>query len=97
MEKLTDFVGLYLNPPDKANRRIVLRVDEKSQIQALNRTKPDPMKKGVSFRRPRLKSFRCLLAPDALRIEYMSLGHLIPTSESVIPKEPTTFPFSFDP
>jgi hypothetical protein len=36
-EKLTDVVGLYLNPPDKA---IVLCVDEKSQIQALQRTQP---------------------------------------------------------
>jgi transposase len=44
LEKLTDVVGLYLNPPHKA---IVLCVDEKSQIQALNRTQPGlPMKKG---------------------------------------------------
>ena len=44
IEKLTDVVGLYLNPPDKA---IVLCVDEKSQIQALNRTQPGlPLKKG---------------------------------------------------
>ena len=43
-EKLTDVVGLYLNPPDKA---VVLCVDEKSQIQALQRTQPGlPMKKG---------------------------------------------------
>jgi transposase len=43
-EKLTDVVGLYLNPPAKA---IVLCVDEKSQIQALQRTQPGlPMKKG---------------------------------------------------
>lgn len=43
-EKLTDVVGLYMNPPDKA---VVLCVDEKSQIQALNRTPPSlPMKKG---------------------------------------------------
>lgn len=43
-EKLTDVVGLYLNPPDKA---IVLCVDEKSQIQALQRTQPGlPIKKG---------------------------------------------------
>src|SRR4030067_84834 len=43
-DKLTDVVGLYLNPPDKA---IVLCVDEKSQIQALQRTQPGlPMKKG---------------------------------------------------
>jgi transposase len=44
LEKLTDVVGLYLNPPDKA---LVLCVDEKSQIQALERTQPGlPMKKG---------------------------------------------------
>jgi transposase len=43
-EKLTDVVGLYLNPPDKA---VVLCMDEKSQIQALDRTQPGlPMKKG---------------------------------------------------
>ena len=42
--KLTDIVGLYVNPPDHA---IVLSVDEKSQIQALDRTQPGlPMKKG---------------------------------------------------
>src|SRR5579884_1459681 len=44
LEKLTDVVGLYLNPPEKA---IVLCVDEKSQIQALDRTQPSlPMKPG---------------------------------------------------
>jgi transposase len=44
IEKLTDVVGLYLNPPQKA---IVLCVDEKSQIQALDRTQPGlPLKKG---------------------------------------------------
>lgn len=43
-EKLTDVVGLYLNPPEKA---LVLCVDEKSQIQALDRTQPGlPLKKG---------------------------------------------------
>src|SRR6266567_4090612 len=42
--KVEDIVGLYLNPPDKA---LVLAVDEKSQIQALDRTQPGlPMKKG---------------------------------------------------
>jgi transposase len=45
-EKLIDVVGLYLDPPDKA---IVLCVDEKSQIQALDRTQPSlPMKRGRS-------------------------------------------------
>jgi transposase len=44
VEKLTDVVGLYLNPPQKA---MVLCVDEKSQIQALDRTQPGlPLKKG---------------------------------------------------
>jgi transposase len=44
IEKLYDVVGLYLNPPD---RSLVLCVDEKSQVQALDRTQPGlPMKKG---------------------------------------------------
>src|SRR5271156_682420 len=44
LQKLTDVVGLYLNPPEKA---LVLCVDEKSQIQALDRTQPGlPMKQG---------------------------------------------------
>jgi transposase len=44
VKKLTDVVGVYLNPPDKA---VVLCVDEKSQIQALDRSQPGlPMKKG---------------------------------------------------
>src|SRR5258708_3846427 len=44
LEQLTDVVGLDLNPPDKA---IVLCIDEKSQIQALDRTQPGlPLKKG---------------------------------------------------
>ncbi|WP_033666659.1 IS630 family transposase [Salinispora mooreana] len=43
-EKLVDVVGLYLNPPDKA---VVLCMDEKSQIQALDRTQPSlPLKPG---------------------------------------------------
>src|SRR6266702_3960512 len=44
IEKLTDVVGLYLNPPDKS---LVLCIDEKSQIQALDRTQPGlALKKG---------------------------------------------------
>src|SRR5438552_15059974 len=46
LEKLTDVVGLYLNPPDKS---LVLCIDEKSQIQALDRTQ-----RGL-----RLKKGRC--------------------------------------
>lgn len=46
--KLTDVVGLYLDPPEKA---LVLCVDEKSQIQALNRTQPLlPMRPGLPAR-----------------------------------------------
>jgi len=44
VEKLEDIVGLYLSPPEHA---IVLSCDEKSQIQALDRTQPGlPMKRG---------------------------------------------------
>lgn len=44
IEKVTDIVGLYLNPPEQA---LVLCADEKSQIQALDRTqRPLPLKKG---------------------------------------------------
>jgi transposase len=44
IEKLTDIVGLYLDPPEGA---LVLCMDEKSQIQALDRTQPGlPLKKG---------------------------------------------------
>jgi transposase len=44
VEKVQDIVGLYLDPPEKA---LVFSVDEKSQIQALDRTQPGlPLKKG---------------------------------------------------
>lgn len=47
--KVRDIVGLYLNPPDKA---LVLCVDEKSQMQALERTQPLlPMRPGLPERR----------------------------------------------
>ena len=46
VSKLRDVVGLYLNPPDKA---LLLCVDEKSQIQALDRTQPAlPMQSGFA-------------------------------------------------
>lgn len=48
VEKLRDVVGLYLDPPDKA---LVLSVDEKSQIQALDRTAPLlPLRPGIPER-----------------------------------------------
>jgi hypothetical protein len=42
--KLREIVGLYVNPPDHA---IVLSVDEKSQIQALDRTQPGSIGPGA--------------------------------------------------
>jgi transposase len=49
IEKVRDIVGLYLNPPDRA---LVLCVDEKAQIQALDRTQPLlPMRPGQVERR----------------------------------------------
>jgi transposase len=49
IEKVRDIVGLYLNPPDRA---LVLCVDEKSQIQALDRSQPVlPMRPGQAERR----------------------------------------------
>ncbi len=48
VSKVRDIVGLYLNPPDKA---VVLCVDEKSQIQALDRTQPIlPLRPGLPAR-----------------------------------------------
>ena len=48
VEKVRDIVGLYLKPPDRA---IVLCVDEKSQVQALNRTEPIlPLAPGIPAR-----------------------------------------------
>ncbi len=48
VEKLTDVVGLYMNPPEHA---LVLCVGEKSQIQALDRTQPGlPLRKGPAPR-----------------------------------------------
>jgi len=45
VEKVRDIVGLYLNPPDRA---VVLCVDEKSQVQALDRTRPVlPLRPGI--------------------------------------------------
>jgi transposase len=48
VEKVTDVVGLYLDPPERA---IVLSVDEKTQVQALNRTQPMlPLRPGLPER-----------------------------------------------
>ena len=51
VEKVRDVVGLYMSPPENA---IVLSVDEKSQVQALDRTQPLlPMTPGQAERGPR--------------------------------------------
>ena len=51
VEKVRDIVGLYLNPPEET-RAIVLCVDEKSQVQALDRSQPVlPMRPGQAERR----------------------------------------------
>jgi transposase len=57
VEKLEDIVGLYLNPPEHA---LVLCADEKSQIQALDRTQPGlPLKRGRgATMTPRLQTQR---------------------------------------
>jgi len=48
VEKVRDVVGLYMNPPDRA---LVLCIDEKSQVQALDRTQPVlPLRPGVPER-----------------------------------------------
>ena len=60
IDKVRDVVGLYLAPPERA---VVLCVDEKSQIQALDRTAPIlPMLPGTPARRPTTTSAR---APPA--------------------------------
>jgi len=51
VEKVRDIVGLYLNPPERT-RAVVLCVDEKSQVQALDRSQPVlPMRPGQAERR----------------------------------------------
>src|SRR3989338_6902310 len=65
LEKLYDVVGLYLNPPDKA---LVLCVDEKSQIQALERTQPLlPLRPGIPARQTHLPVRACTQTGDYTR------------------------------
>ena len=55
-EKVRDIAGLYLDPPERA---LVLCVDEKSQIQALDRTAPIlPLRPGLPERQTRLQTLR---------------------------------------
>lgn len=75
MKKVRDVVGLYLNPPDKA---LVLSVDEKSQIQALDRTAPLwPLRLGVPARQShdyKRHGTTTLLATPRLLVERNSTG-----------------------
>ncbi len=76
-EKLEDIVGLYLNPPEHA---LVLCADEKSQIQALDRTQPGlPMKKGrcgtMTHDYKRNGTATLFAALDALEGQVISMCH----------------------
>jgi transposase len=81
-EKVVDVVGLYLDPPDNA---VVLSVDEKSQIQALDRTQPGlPMKKGRAEtmthdykRNGTTTLFAALVAAKAKSVTGIELGEVI--------------------
>ena len=81
-EKVQDIVGLYLNPPDNA---LVLSVDEKSQIQALDRTQPGlPIKKGRAgtmthdYKRNGVTTlFAALVAAKAKGVTQMQAGEVI--------------------
>jgi transposase len=81
-EKVVDIVGLYLDPPANA---VVLSVDEKSQIQALDRTQPGlPMKKGRAGtmthdykRNGTTTLFAALVAAKASAVTELELGEVI--------------------
>jgi transposase len=81
-EKVVDVVGLYLDPPDNA---VVLSVDEKSQIQALDRTQPGlPLKKARAEtmthdykRNGTTTLFAALVAAKAKSVTELELGEVI--------------------
>jgi transposase len=81
-EKVVDIVGLYLDPPENA---VVLSVDEKSQIQALDRTQPGlPLKKGRAStmthdykRNGTTTLFAALVAAKAKSVSELQLGEVI--------------------
>src|SRR6266566_707961 len=87
IEKLTDVVGLYLNPPQKG---IVLCVHEKSQIQALDRTQPGLRRLDCDFPRDQelhlvLDNYGTHKPPDVerwLKRHPRFVRHFIPTSSS---------------
>jgi len=72
--KVRDVVGLYISPPEHA---VVLCVDEKSQIQALDRSQPMlPMRPGQPAR-------RALTTPAMARPRYLPPSTLLPARSSV--------------
>jgi transposase len=84
VEKVRDIVGLYMNPPDHA---VVLCVDEKSQIQALERAQPLlPMRPGQPERRThddlRHGTTTLFAALDVATGEVIAHGHSLRTSDS---------------
>jgi len=83
VSKLRDVVGLYLNPPDKA---LVLCVDEKSQIQALDRTQPLlPMRPGLPARQTHdyLRHGTTSLFAALNVLEGTVIGHCLPRHRHV--------------
>ena len=78
IEKVRDIVGLYLNPPDRA---LVLCVDEKSQIQALDRTRPLlPLRPGQAELRTAMQPPLdvCSGLKPSVRVLFMSKSQLVP-------------------
>jgi transposase len=78
IEKLHDVVGLYLNPPDKA---LVRCVDEKSQIQALDRTQPLlPLRPGIPARQTHdyKRNGTTTLFAALSRLDGKVIGHCMP-------------------
>jgi transposase len=73
LDKVRDVVGLYLNPPERA---VVMCVDEKSQIQALDRTAPVfPMMPGVPARATHDYKRAGLRHGLASRVQYRLVGY----------------------
>ena len=81
IEQVRDIVGLYLNPPDKA---LVLCVDEKAQIQALDRSQPMlPMRPGQAERPITCATARSTCSPRSTpRPAPLSAGSIGVTGQS---------------
>jgi transposase len=84
IEKVRDIVGLYLNPPDRA---LVLCADEKSQIQALDRTQPTlPMRPGQAASAGSGNGRKCLGRPQVESGAYPSCTVVSSASSSTRPR-----------